>query len=205
MNKKLSAFRKLKFIADFIIALIVIILLSPLFIIISIAICIDSKGNPFFLQERLGLFGKPYKIIKFRTMVVNAEKIGDKMRITDKNDPRITKIGKFLRNYSLDELPQFFNILKGDMALIGPRPCLTYHPYDGADNFPEWSKPRFLIRPGITGLAQVKVRNAATWDERMKYDIEYINNFSVVQDIKIIWLTIARIFKPENMYLTGDD
>lgn len=179
-----------------------IILLLPMLIIILLII-FDSQGSPFFLQKRLGLHGKSFHIMKFRTMVVNAENIGSKMRVSGEDDPRITKIGRFLRKTSLDELPQLFNVLKGDMAIVGPRPCLTYHPYKGAENFPEWAKPRFSVRPGMTGLAQVKIRNAAPWDERMKYDIEYVHNMSLWQDLKLIFQTVSRVIKPQNMYLNN--
>ncbi len=200
-QKKIRRYRIFKLIFDVPIAFIAIIILLPVYIILILIIILDSKGTPFFLQERIGLFGKNFKIIKFRTMVINAENIGDKMRIEGQDDPRITKIGRFLRKTSLDELPQLFNILKGDMAIIGPRPTLTYHPYEKAENFPEWAKLRFLIRPGVTGLAQVTVRNAVPWDDRMKYDIEYIENMRILTDLKIVWLTIMRIIKPQNMYL----
>lgn len=200
-QKKIRRYRIFKLIFDVPIALIAIIILLPVYIILILVIIFDSKGTPFFLQERIGLFGKNFKIIKFRTMVINAENIGDKMCIEGQDDPRITKIGRFLRKTSLDELPQLFNILKGDMAIIGPRPPLTYHPYEKAENFPEWAKLRFLIRPGVTGLAQVTVRNAVPWDDRMKYDIEYIENMRILTDLKIVWLTIMRIIKPQNMYL----
>lgn len=199
--KKTSIARKIKLLLDIPVSFIAILILLPFFILLIVIIRIDSKGSPFFLQKRLGLFGKPYRIIKFRTMVLNAENIGDKMRITTYKDPRITRVGRFLRKTSLDELPQLFNVLKGDMALVGPRPTLTYHPYVGVDNFPEWAKPRFLIRPGLTGLAQVKVRNSVSWDERIKYDIKYINNLSILKDLYIIGQTIIKIIKPENMYL----
>lgn len=197
---KIRFMRNIKLFFDVILAIIALAVLMIPMLIILLFIIFDSKGSPFFLQERLGMYGKPFHIIKFRTMIVNAENIGSKMRIDGENDPRITKVGKFLRKTSLDELPQLINIIKGDMAIVGPRPCLTYHPYQGMENFPEWSKDRFLVRPGMTGLAQVKIRNAVPWDERMKYDIEYVHNMSLWLDIKLIIQTVSRVFKPENMY-----
>lgn len=197
---KIRFMRNIKLFFDVILAIIALAVLMIPMLIILLFIIFDSKGSPFFLQERLGMNGKPFRIIKFRTMIVNAENIGSKMRVDGENDFRITKVGRFLRKTSLDELPQLINIIKGDMAIVGPRPCLTYHPYQGMENFPEWSKDRFLVRPGMTGLAQVKIRNAVPWDERMKYDIEYVHNMSLWLDIKLIIQTVSRVFKPENMY-----
>lgn len=188
-----------KRILDFTLSLLALIVLSPIMIILAICIKIDSKGPIFFLQERLGRNGKVFKIIKIRTMIVNAEHIGDGLSVKTENDNRITKIGKILRKTSLDELPQLINVVKGDMALIGPRPPVTYHPHKFED-YPEHQKPRFNVRPGITGLAQARVRNNATWDERIEIDLEYINKISFSGDIKIIFDTIKSIFKKENIY-----
>lgn len=188
-----------KRILDFTLSLLALIVLSPIMLILAIIIKIDSKGPIFFLQERLGRNGKVFKIIKFRTMIVNAEHIGDGLSVKTENDNRITKIGKILRKTSLDELPQLINVVKGDMALIGPRPPVTYHPHKFED-YPEHQKPRFNVRPGITGLAQARVRNNATWDERIEIDLEYINKITFLGDIKIIFDTIKCIFKKENIY-----
>ncbi|MFR3756510.1 sugar transferase [Hungatella sp.] len=130
-------------------------------------------------------------------MVDKAEYFGDGLIIKDGNDCRITKVGKILRRMSLDELPQLFNVLKGDMSFIGPRPPVVYHPYDGYVNYSDFAKKRFEMRPGITGLAQVRMRNSATWDERIKVDVEYIDNFSLLLDIKILFLTIFSLFNKE--------
>lgn len=182
---------------DFILSLIALIILSPVFLIISIAIKIDSKGPVFFLQERLGKNGKVFKIIKFRTMIVGAEKQG--LRISGKNDNRITKLGNILRNTSLDEIPQLLNIVKGEMSLIGPRPPVTYFPYK-YDEYSNLQKKRFEVKPGITGLAQVKVRNNATWDKRIEIDVQYVNNISFYNDLKIFFLTIKKVIKREDIY-----
>lgn len=190
----------LKYVIDLIASLLGILITSPLLILIAIAIKLTSKGPVFFKQERLGKNGEPFKIIKFRTMVVNAEKIGDGLTVKSENDNRITKIGRVLRATSLDELPQFINILKGEMSLVGPRPPVTYFPYEGISNYPDWAKKRFMMRPGVTGLAQVTVRNSVTWDERIRVDNEYIDNFNIWLDINIILKTIIKLFKPENIY-----
>ena len=183
----------LKRVFDFICSGIGLAVISPLLLIISILVKTSSEGPIFFLQERLGKKGKVFKIIKFRTMVVNAEKIGSGIRVSGKNDNRITKIGRLLRSTSMDELPQLINVLKGEMSLVGPRPPVTYHPYKGYDNYPEWAKPRFEMRPGMTGLVQISTRSKATWDERMKIDLEYIEKFSVIFDIKILFATVKTV------------
>jgi len=170
-----------------------LIIASPFILIIAILVKTSSKGPIFFLQERLGRKGKVFKIIKFRTMVVNAENMGTGVKETGKSDPRITKIGHILRATSMDELPQLVNVLKGDMALVGPRPPVTYHPYDGYDNYPEWAKPRFQMRPGMTGLVQISTRSLISWDDRMRIDLEYIKKFNVLFDIKILFGTIKTV------------
>lgn len=189
---------------DFFGSLIGIIILSPFLIIIAILIKATSKGPVFFLQDRLGKDGKTFKIIKFRTMIVNAEHLGDGLRVKEGSDPRITKIGRVLRKFSLDELPQLFNTLGGSMSLVGPRPPATYFPYDGYMNYPDWAKLRFVMRPGVTGLAQVTVRNSVTWDERIKIDNEYVEKFNIFLDIKILFMTFIRVVKSENIYAADE-
>lgn len=177
------------------------IIISPILIIVALLIKLTSKGPVFFKQERLGKDGKTFKILKFRTMVVNAEKIGDGLSVKSENDNRITRIGRLLRATSLDELPQLFNVILGQMSLVGPRPPVTYFPYDGYNNYPEWAKKRFTMRPGVTGLTQVTVRNSVSWDERIKVDNEYIDSFNVWFDIKLLFRTLGRIFKSQNIYM----
>lgn len=190
----------LKRLFDFFGSLCGLIILSPVFLIIAVLIKRDSEGPVFFTQERLGRNGKSFRIIKFRTMVVNAEHIGEGLRISTENDPRITKVGRVLRATSLDELPQLINVIKGDMSLVGPRPPATYHPYDGYENYPEWAKKRFEMRPGMTGLAQVTVRNSATWDERIKIDLVYVERFDVWTDLSILFRTVQRVFSRKSIY-----
>ncbi len=180
-----------KHIFDFLASLLGLVIISPLFLAICIAIEVNDPGSPFFKQKRIGKDGKTFEIIKFRTMVLNAEKLGDGLVVQSEDDPRITKVGRLLRKTSLDELPQLLNILSGQMSLIGPRPPVTYHPYNGYENYPERAKKRFQMRPGITGLAQVEKRNSATWDERIEIDIDYVENFSLLLDLKILFKTIS--------------
>lgn len=194
----------IKRIIDILGSLIGMIILLPLFIIIAILIKLTSEGPVFFLQERLGKDGKVFKILKFRTMVVNAEKIGDGLKVKSENDSRITKIGRFLRATSLDELPQLWNVFIGQMSLVGPRPPATYFPYDGYENYPDWTKKRFLMRPGMTGLAQVTVRNSVSWDEKIIIDNKYIDSFNIWLDIKILFFTIFKVIKTENIYMEAD-
>ena len=194
----------IKRLIDFFGSLIGLIIISPVLIIIAILIKLTSKGPIFFRQERLGKDGKVFKILKFRTMVVNAEKIGDGLTVKNENDNRITKIGKFLRATSLDELPQLFNVILGQMSLVGPRPPVTYYPYDGYGNYPDWAKKRFSMRPGVTGLTQVTVRNSVSWDERIVVDNKYIDSFSVWYDIKILLSTLQKVFKSQNIYMKSD-
>ena len=184
---------------DILVSLISIILISPILLTILLLVKCTSKGPVLFKQERLGLHGESFQILKFRTMVVNAEHMGTGVYINEKSDPRITKIGKILRKSSLDELPQLFNILKGDMSLVGPRPPVTYHPYDGYQNYPQWAKKRFELLPGLTGLAQVELKSDATWDERITVDVRYVENFSVRMDILILLRTVIAVFKRDTI------
>lgn len=186
---------------DFLGGLIGTVIILPILIIIALLIKFTSKGPIFFKQERLGKDGRIFKIIKFRTMIVNAEKIGDGLSVKNENDNRITKVGKSLRATSLDELPQLFNVILGQMSLVGPRPPVTYFPYDGYDGYPAWAKKRFTMRPGMTGLTQVTVRNSVLWDERIVVDNQYIDKFNILFDIKILLKTFVKILKPKSIYL----
>jgi len=199
--RKIQLFIKRLF--DIIVSSIALIVLLPLFLIIAVAIKATSEGPVFFLQDRLGYRGKTFKIIKFRTMIVNAEHIGDGLRVKSDKDPRITKVGRFLRASSLDELPQLLNVVCGSMSICGPRPPATYVPYDGYENYPEKAKKRFEMRPGITGLAQATVRNSATWSERIDIDLQYVKNFNLWLDVKVIALTVKRVFQSEAIYGTS--
>lgn len=183
---------------DIIFSLLLFTALFPCFLIIAIFIKLDSKGKIFFRQKRLGIRGKEFYILKFRTMIENAENIGTGLD-SYKGDARITRVGKILRNTSLDELPQLINIIKGEMSFIGPRPPVTYHPFI-YENYPEQAKKRFLVMPGVTGYAQINGRNSLGWQEKFKYDIMYVENLSFTLDLKIFFLTIIKIIRMEGSY-----
>ena len=192
--------RYLKRLLDILLSGMALIVLSPVLLIIALLIKTTSPGPVFFCQERLGKDGETFKIIKFRTMVVNAEKLGDGLFVYGDNDKRITKVGKFLRQTSLDELPQLINVFLGSMSIIGPRPPVTYFPYKGFEGYPEWAKKRFQVRPGITGLAQIKTRTTAPWDKRIEIDNEYVDHISMWQDVKIFFGTFAVVLFHKNVY-----
>jgi exopolysaccharide biosynthesis polyprenyl glycosylphosphotransferase len=176
-------------------SLLALILLSPLYLAIAIAIKFTSEGSIFFVQERIGLHGKPFKIIKFRTMCKNAEKDGPQLSST--HDDRITPIGRFLRKTRLDELPQFWNVIKGDMSLVGPRPERAYFIEKITEEAPHY-RHLHKVRPGITSWGQVKygyAENVEQMIQRLKYDILYIENMSIAIDIKILLYTIIIVFK----------
>ncbi|MEZ8481627.1 UDP-phosphate galactose phosphotransferase [Vibrio splendidus] len=191
---------------DIFFSLIGLTLVLPILLVIAIAIKIDSSGPIFFFQKRIGINGKVFSIIKFRTMVVNAENMEGGIFNTA-NDPRVTKTGNFLRNSSLDEIPQFINILIGDMSFVGPRPPVTYElgDYEGWD---AGLKKSFSVKPGVTGLAQVSGRNELNWDEKTKLNLEYIEkyrSYGLLFDIKIILLTIVKVLKNEGSHELSDN
>ena len=197
--KKLSLFLKRLF--DIFSSGILIILLTPVWIGVSIAIKRDSKGPVFFKQGRRTKNGKVFQMYKFRSMVVNAEQMGTGL-FNYENDPRVTKIGRKLRDSSLDEIPQLFNIFKGDMSVVGPRPCVTYELGD-FDTLNKRYKKRFQVKAGLTGLAQIKGRNDISWDEKVTYDNAYVdmfNKYGFLADIKIGIESIIKAFRHENIY-----
>jgi len=188
----------IKSLFDLLFGLIFFIILLPVFIIIGILIKLDSKGPVFFTQDRIGKNEKIFVIYKFRSMVDKAEEIGLGRNLS-KDDSRITKLGDFLRNWSLDELPQIINIVKGDMSFIGPRPTLDYQ----VKAYNDIQRKRLLMKPGVTGWAQVNGRNSLTWKQRIEYDVWYVENYSLWVDFKILLKTFKVALLREGLY--GDD
>ena len=182
-------------------ATVATVLLSPVLLATALIIKIDSKGPVIFRQQRLGQGGKPFWIYKFRSMTVGAEKQGTGV-YSYKGDTRITRVGKIIRATSIDELPQLWNIVKGDMALIGPRPALTYHPWP-YEHYTDHQKHMFDVRPGITGWAQVNGRKEVPWPERSELNIEYVNKMSFAMDAKIFFLTFYKVFTNADNNNTG--
>lgn len=196
---KLNLFLKRTF--DIVSCSVAVIVLTPLWIIVAIAIKMDSPGPVFFKQGRRTKDGRIFQMLKFRSMVVNAEKMGTGL-FNYENDPRVTKVGRFLRNSSIDEFPQFFNVLKGDISVVGPRPCVSYELGD-FDTLNRKYKKRFQVKGGITGLAQCKGRNENSWDEKVTYDNEYVDLFrkeGIWIDIKILWWSVIKVFKKADIY-----
>lgn len=185
----------MKNLLDSVFSFLLLLLLSPLLFLIAVLIKLDSKGSVLFVQERIGKDGRPFKIYKFRTMIPNAINMGMGV-YTEENDPRITKIGRLLRKTSLDELPQLMNILKGDMSFIGPRPTLEYQ----VKQYDDFQKKRLLMKPGVSGLAQVNGRNNISWPERIKFDVQYVENWSLWLDVQIFIKTFLVLFKQEGLY-----
>ena len=187
-----SSFKR---ILDFFAALIGFVLLSPIFIAVMIGLFFANQGKPFFFQKRPGKNASLFNIIKFKTM--NDRKGIDGQLLSD--EVRLTKIGAIVRKTSLDEIPQLINVIKGDMSLIGPRPLLPqYLPL-----YNEFQKKRHLVRPGITGWAQVNGRNAISWNQKFTYDVWYVENLSFLLDIKILFLTIKKVIISEGISQEG--
>jgi undecaprenyl phosphate N,N'-diacetylbacillosamine 1-phosphate transferase len=181
----------LKRFLDLIIATVAFLLLLPVFLIVTVGLFLANQGKPFFFQRRPGRDGQIFSIIKFKTMNDLKDAQGNLLP----DEKRLTAIGSFVRKTSLDEIPQLLNVIKGDMSLIGPRPLLVeYLPL-----YNEEQKRRHKVRPGITGWAQVNGRNAISWDEKFNYDIWYVDNLSFSLDLKILYLTVLKVFKSEGI------
>lgn len=194
---KIQLFLKRSF--DILGATLGLIILSPLFLVIAILIKLDSPGPVFFRYERIGKDGKPFFPFKFRTMVKGAIEKGLGYNVAE-NDERISRPGRFLRKWGIDEFPQLINVLKGEMSLVGPRPTFRYQ----VEKYNDFQRKRLLMKPGITGLALLHGRNLPSWEERIKYDVWYVENWSFWLDFKIILKTFYLIFiKQEGVYGRG--
>lgn len=196
------AYRHVKRAADFVAAALGVLVASPVLVLTALAVKLESPGPVIFKQKRLGYKGKPFDIYKFRSMVVGAEKTGTGV-YSFKNDSRVTKVGRFIRATSIDELPQLFNILKGDMSLIGPRPALTYHPWP-FEQYTEHQKRMFDVLPGVTGWAQINGRKEVPWPERIELNVEYVDNFSLGMDLKIFAMTFLKVLTNANNTNTSE-
>jgi lipopolysaccharide/colanic/teichoic acid biosynthesis glycosyltransferase len=180
---------------DFIVALFLLVILAPLILLTVVLLAIANKGNLFFFQLRPGLHGKPFKIIKFKTMCDAFDSNGNPLP----DDERLTKIGQFIRSISLDELLQLVNVIKGDMSLVGPRPLLMQY-------LPRYSieqSRRHDVKPGITGWAQVNGRNAISWEAKFQLDVEYVKNQSFLLDFKILWMTFLNVIQRKGISADG--
>ena len=186
--RKIQLFIKRAF--DIVASFLGLVIAAIPMLVVALLVKIDSKGPIFYKQKRLGLGGKEFYIYKFRSMIVDAEKSGV---YSDDNDSRLTRVGKILRKTSIDEIPQFINILKGEMSFIGPRPPLTYHPWP-IEEYTNEQKRMFNVRPGITGWAQVNGRKNVEWNHRIELNVWYVENISFALDFKIFFLTIFKVF-----------
>ena len=200
-----SLYEVIKRLIDVVCSFIGVVVLSPLFIIIAIIIKTTSKGPVFFSQKRVGKDGKEFDMYKFRSMVVNAEELKEKLAAQNemsgpmfkmKDDPRVTRVGKFIRKTSIDELPQLWNVLKGDMSLVGPRPSL---PKEVAQ-FEDWMYRRLEVKPGLTCYWQVSGRNNIDFEDWMKLDVKYVDERSILIDIKLIFKTVGVLFGDKNAH-----
>ena len=180
---------------DFLFSFISLLLLCPIFIVVTILLAFANNGRPFFFQDRPGKNERIFSIIKFKTMNDQTDTNGNLLP----DAKRLTGIGKFVRKTSLDEIPQLINVLKGDMSLVGPRPLLVeYLPL-----YNEEQKRRHEVKPGITGWAQINGRNAITWEDKFKYDVAYVDQISFTLDLKILFLTLKKVFKSEGINQDG--
>ena len=193
---KVGIYRYFKRMIGFVISLIALIVLSPVILIVGILVYIKLGSPIIFKQERPGKDGKIFKMYKFRTMLDSYNKFGEALP----DEERLTKFGKILRSTSLDELPELINVIKGDMSLVGPRPLLVEY----LELYSDEQKKRHNVRPGITGWAQVNGRNSISWNEKLNLDVEYVKNLSLILDIKILFLTVYKVFKRDGINQEGN-
>jgi lipopolysaccharide/colanic/teichoic acid biosynthesis glycosyltransferase len=187
----------IKRVLDFFVAFIGLVLLSPILVVVFIILLVVNKGKPFFFQQRPGLNEKVFKIIKFKTMNDKKDENG-KLLAPDK---RLTKTGIFIRKYSLDEIPQLINVIKGDMSVVGPRPLLIRY----LPRYNDFQKQRHTVKPGITGWAQVNGRNAIGWEQKFKLDVFYVQNISFLLDFKILLKTVHKVLKKDGIYSSNNE
>jgi lipopolysaccharide/colanic/teichoic acid biosynthesis glycosyltransferase len=188
-------YQQIKALLDFFVALIVLLILSPLMILVAVLLYVLNGGKVFFVQDRPGKKAKVFRLIKFKTM---NDKVDSSGKLLPDRD-RLTGVGKFIRTTSIDELPQLLNVLKGDMSIVGPRPLLPkYLPL-----YNRQQMRRHEVKPGITGWAQINGRNAISWKKKFEYDIWYVDNAGFLLDLKIIWKTIIKVFKRESVNAQG--
>ena len=185
----------IKPVIDFVLALVGFLFLSPVFVLVTIGLFFANDGKPFFFQLRPGKNGKIFKIIKFKTMTDKKDENGNLLPDAD----RLTKIGSFVRKTSLDEIPQLLNVIKGDMALVGPRPLLPQY----LELYNDFQRRRNEVKPGITGWAQVNGRNSISWEKKFEYDVWYVDNLSFLLDIKILIMTVLKVVKSEGINEQG--
>lgn len=200
INQKERGFYKsiVKPVMDRLLALFALIVLLPIFLMVAIAIKLDTRGPVFFRQNRLGRYGKIFRIYKFRSMIVHEPRKNGDNKLYE-NDPRITRVGSFIRKTSLDELPQLINIVKGDMSFIGPRPPVTYFPKP-IEQYSDFEYQRFYVKPGISGLAVVRFREEHDWDVNIPVDVEYVQNYSFLYDVRLFFVSFTYFFKTNNIY-----
>lgn len=198
-SKKYMVFKRAM---DIAVSVAGLVIASPILLLTAFLIKIDSPGKVLFLQERIGKDGKMFKIAKFRSMYTGAEHTGSGV-YSGKNDARVTRVGKVIRATSIDELPQLYNILKGDMSLIGPRPPLTYHPWT-IDKYTEEQRHMFDVRPGITGWAQIHGRKSVEWNKRIELNVWYVRHISFWLDLKIFFMTFLKVLRNDDNENTGE-
>lgn len=192
----------IKRLIDCIVSVLALVIGALPMLIVAISIRLESPGPVIFKQQRIGKDGKVFNILKFRSMVQNAEHTGSGV-YSGEGDSRVTKVGRIIRATSIDELPQFINILRGDMALVGPRPPLTYHPWP-YEEYTDEQKRMFDVRPGITGWAQVNGRKEVEWNKRIKLNVWYVDNVSFLLDLKILFMTVFKVLSNANNENNGE-
>lgn len=195
VNAPTGIYPKFKHSLDFILALVGLLVISPVFLLLALILTLNNRGTPFFVQKRPGLHEKPFKLIKFKTMNDAKDKNGNYLP----DEIRLTRVGALIRGWSLDEIPQLINVIKGEMSLIGPRPLLMeYLPL-----YNDFQRRRHLVRPGITGLSQVSGRNSIDWPTRFKLDVQYVENLSLKMDLRILFRTVFKVIKRDGISQEG--